>query len=127
MKIAILEKMKFAALILFCFACIHLPGQSITLQEATSQNWAGGQCCTQGINYVFTLQPDAKTQTFKLDTLWIGESAFVPDPPGPQLGQVQYQFDSLAGTYQIFAGQSWGDYGIDWEMPVLPSKPARSG
>lgn len=50
--------------------------QTITLNNATSQSWAGGMCCATGTNYQISLIVDSPDKNFKLDTLWIGRQFF---------------------------------------------------
>jgi hypothetical protein len=57
--------------------CTSLQAQTITLNNATSQDWAGGVCCATGTRYQISLIVDSPDKKFKLDTLWIGQQFFV--------------------------------------------------
>lgn len=56
-----------------------LKSQTITINSATSQGWAGGVCCATGTNYQIQLKVTGADKKFKLDTLWIGEKYFLLD------------------------------------------------
>ncbi len=56
-----------------------LQAQTITLNNATSQDWAGGMCCATGTRYQISLIVDLPDKKFKLDTLWIGQQFFALD------------------------------------------------
>lgn len=68
----------FSILLLF-IACQNLKSQTITVNFATSQDWAGGVCCSSGTNFQINLKVTEAEKMFKLDTLWIDGKHFVLD------------------------------------------------
>jgi len=67
------------SILLLLIACKNIKSQTITVNSATSQEWAGGVCCTTGTNYQIQLKVTGVEKKFKLDTLWIGMNYFVLD------------------------------------------------
>jgi hypothetical protein len=59
--------------------CSSLQSQTITLNNATSQGWAGGMCCATGTRYQISITVDSTDKKFRLDTLWIGQQFFALD------------------------------------------------
>lgn len=51
--------------------------QKIKVISSTSQTWAGGQCCSYGINYKIVLESTDTTSLFRFDTVWIDKQSYV--------------------------------------------------
>jgi len=96
-------------LILISFILIFankLSAQEIKVLEATQQSWAGGECCSNGINYIINLESADTVKTIKVDTVWMDGQYYVEKP------EHNFTFSKtiLNGKekYQIYFGKSWG-------------------
>ena len=98
----------------------NFKSQTIIVNSATSQDWAGGVCCTSGTNYQINLKVTGAGKKFKLDTLWIGEKYFLLDETNgysviktESNGEVYYTLN--AG---ISENKYKGDYGFDLKKEI---------
>lgn len=61
---------------LFFFSINSSNAQKLRLISSTCQTWAGGQCCSSGVNYRIILEVDDTVSLFKIDTIWIDKQSF---------------------------------------------------
>lgn len=61
---------------LFIFSINFSNAQKLKLISSTCQTWAGGQCCSSGVNYRFILEVDDTISLFKIDTIWIDKQSY---------------------------------------------------
>ncbi len=98
-----MKKIVFILLIASSFA--GLKSQNIKLIEATQQSWAGGECCTYGINYMFTLESADTIQSISLDTVWIGNTPHVFDKK--QMNYLEKSIVNERMVYKLHLTESW--------------------
>lgn len=68
----------FSILLSLAFFSI-LKSQTFTVISATSQEWAGGVCCSSGTNYQISISCENTDEKITFDTLWINYQPFVLD------------------------------------------------
>lgn len=119
--------MKSLLLSLLVLASTSLMGQGLVLASASSQAWAGGVCCTYGVDYAFTLQGGRAETVLVLDTLWIGLQWYTAS--GTSRVHTAVTYNASSQTHTISAGyrvNQYEDYFGD-DMQRLPRFPSYKG
>lgn len=124
-------KTVFSILLLF-FACSSFKSQTFVINSATSQDWAGGVCCSSGTNYQISLSTENTDKKIRFDSLWIGQKAFALNEKDGY--SVVCNRNAEKTSYTIHAGISYnrhGDYDsdkiIEVEKKPIEKAPSYSG